>query len=441
MQFLFRPIPIYPLVFFRIAFGLLMVLEALGALGTGWVKMYYLDPEIHFSYIGLEFIKPLPGNGMVYVYLAQAVVALGILLGWRYRLSAAVFFLLFGYSFWCEKTHYLNHHYLVWLVSGLMVFLPAHRWLSLDAKRNPETATRQMAFWPLFLLRVQLVIVYFYAGLAKLQPDWLAGKPLRIWFAAKADYPIIGPWLPTEPVIMFTAWGGLIFDLLVAWGLLYKPTRWFAFVVAAVFHVFNAAVFQVGVFPWFMLLASLLFFEPEQIGRWFFGKRAIPAGLQEQNAAVAGTNWPAVTKTLLPAYLVFQALFPFRHWLVPGDVNWTEEGHRYSWRMMLRAKSGYVHYQIRDPETGQTFTEYPNAHLTPSQQTDVASRPDMTWQYAQFLKEKYRQRGVENVQVFAYSSLSINGYPPQPLVDSSADLASIPYQLIGHKEWVTQRVR
>ncbi|MCC9135492.1 HTTM domain-containing protein [Pontibacter silvestris] len=437
MQCLFKLISVYPLVYFRILFGLLMFCEGIGAVLLGWVQEHYVEPAFNFGYIGLEWIKPLPGFGMVYLYLLMSLLGFCIMLGWRYKLTSFLFFLLFGYSFFSEKTHYLNHHYLIWLVSGLLVLLPAHLQLSLDVRRKPELEQDAVPQWTLWLLRIQFVIIYFYAGIAKIQPDWLAAKSMHIWMAHKTHFYVIGPYLDTEPMIWLTSWGGLAFDLLIGFALLWPRTRTVAFWVAFGFHIFNSAVFHVGVFPYFMIAANVLFFRPDQIARWFFKKRVNVASTAQKRLHLP--EWKKrLAVSFFSVYLLFQALFPLRHFFIPGDVNWTEEGHRYSWRMMLRTKSGYINYKVIDADTGEEYQVPLQSYLTRDQIHKLAGHPDMIWQFAQFLKEEYQRQGVENPQVYAYSDLRLNGYPLHPIVDSSVDLASVPYTL-GAKPWVTPR--
>ncbi|WP_299990779.1 HTTM domain-containing protein [uncultured Pontibacter sp.] len=437
MQQLIKPIGIYPLVYFRILFGLLMFCEGIGAVLINWVQEHYVEPTIHFNYIGLEWIRPLAGNGMVYLYLFMALLGFLIMVGWRYKLTSFLFFLLFGYSFFSEKTHYLNHHYLIWLISGLMVTLPAHRKYSLDVRRQPELETEVAPQWTLWLFRAQLVLVYFYAGVAKLQPDWLAAKSMSIWMSAKTHFYVIGPYLNTPAMIQLVVWGGLFFDFLIGFALLWPRTRMVAFWVAFAFHIFNSAVFHVGVFPYFMIAANVLFFSPEQIARWFFRKRISPELLQ--HAPLKQPRWQLrLGAQFCVLYLSFQLLFPLRHFFIPGDVNWTEEGHRFSWRMMLRTKRGHVYYQVKDPATEQVLYVSPNDYLVREQLKELPKHPDMIWQFAQFLKLEYQKKGIANPEVYAISHISLNGYPPHPIVDPTVDLAAIPYTW-GAKSWVTPR--
>lgn len=437
MQQLLKPIGIYPLVYFRILFGLLMFCEGVGAVLIDWVQEHYVEPTIHFGYIGLEWIKPLPGYGMVYVYLLMALLGLFIMVGWHYKVVSFLFFLLFSYGFFSEKTHYLNHHYLIMLVSGLMVLLPAHRKLSWDVRRNPELESEVAPQWTLWLFRGQLLLVYFYAGVAKIQPDWLAAKSVSIWMSAKTHFYVIGPYLNTPAMIQLVVWGGVVFDFLIGFALLWPRTRMVAFWVAFCFHIFNSAVFHVGVFPYFMIAANVLFFSPEQIARWFFRRKTDPALLAQQ--PLKQPRWQLrLGVQFFILYLGWQLLFPLRHFFIPGDVNWTEEGHRFSWRMMLRTKRGAVYYQVKDAATGQQQTVWPHDYLAKEQLRELPKHPDMIWQFAQFLKEEYRRQGMQEPEVYAISSLSLNGYPRHPIVDPNVNLAGVPYTW-GAKSWVTPR--
>lgn len=136
-----------------------------------------------------------------------------MLFGFWYRLSATLFFLGFTYVFLLEQARYLNHFYLISLISFLMIFVPAHRAFSIDALSGARSATAPA--WALWLLRAQIGIPYFYGGLAKLNGDWLRGEPMRVWMASGTDFPLIGPWFTDERVVFLFAYGGLLIDLLV----------------------------------------------------------------------------------------------------------------------------------------------------------------------------------------------------------------------------------
>ena len=117
-----------------------MVWETWRILQNGWVERHFSGKEFYFTYWPLDFVQPWPGDGM-YVHLAlMGVFAAFIALGFLYRVSAACFFLMFAYVFLLEKARYLNHLYLVCLLSALLAVLPAHRCWSVDALLRPRAA-------------------------------------------------------------------------------------------------------------------------------------------------------------------------------------------------------------------------------------------------------------------------------------------------------------
>ena len=266
---LFAPVDIASLACFRIVFGAIMLWEVIRYFSHGWIERYFITPTFHFTFYGFGWVQPWPGDGMYWHFFALGVLALLIMVGFLYRLSAALFFLGFTYVFLLDQARYLNHFYLVCLLSLLMVLIPAHRALSVDALARPSLRAATAPAWALWLLRAQVGLVYFYAGVAKLNGDWLRGEPIRDWLAYRTDFPIIGPLFTQEPVMWMFAYGGLLLDLLLAPLLLWRRTRWFAFALAVLFHLLNAGLFSIGIFPWLMIAATVMFFPPVGRGPWF----------------------------------------------------------------------------------------------------------------------------------------------------------------------------
>ena len=260
---LFAPVDASFLACFRIAFGALMVWETWRILQNGWVERHFSGKEFYFTYWPLDFVQPWPGDGM-YVHLAlMGVFAAFIALGFLYRVSAACFFLMFAYVFLLEKARYLNHLYLVCLLSALLAVLPAHRCWSVDALLRPRLRPATVPAWTLWLLRFQVAVPMFFAGLAKLNPDWLRGEPLRMWLAARPDFPVLGPYFQDSAVVWGMVYGALLIDLLFFGYMTNRRTRVFGFGLAVVFHLLNARLFSIGIFPWLMIAATPVFFGPD----------------------------------------------------------------------------------------------------------------------------------------------------------------------------------
>lgn len=141
-RLLFSRVDIASLVYFRVAFGLIMVWEVWRYFSHDWIRALYIDPPFTFKYYGFEWVEAWPGVGMYLHFAALGVLAAFIALGFLYRLSAALFFVGFTYVFLLDQSNFLNHFYLISLVSLLLVFVPAHRAFSLDAWMRPHLRSR-----------------------------------------------------------------------------------------------------------------------------------------------------------------------------------------------------------------------------------------------------------------------------------------------------------
>ena len=179
---LYKPIDNAPLIIFRIFFGLLLALESFGAIATGWVKRVFIEPEFTFSHIGLEWLQPLPGNGMYFYYIIMGFLGLMVMLGYKYRWSLLAFTILWSGVYFMQKSNYNNHYYLLILISIIMLVLPANKYASLDAKINPEIKSLTMPQWCSWVMIGQVAIMYFFAALAKFYPGWLDGSFPKLLF-------------------------------------------------------------------------------------------------------------------------------------------------------------------------------------------------------------------------------------------------------------------
>ncbi len=421
-----------PLVLFRMIFGFLIMAEAWGAIATGWVHRAFIEPQHTFPFMAFSWLEPLPGNGMYYYYGLMGLAGIFVMLGLFYRSSMGLYAIMWAGVYFMQKTSYNNHYYLLMLLNFMMVIVPANRYYSMDARRNPEIKSLTCPRWCLLIFAVQITIVYIYASVAKMYPDWIEAKPVHIWFEAKKHYFLVGPLLTKEWFQHLIAWGGIAFDLLIAPALIWKRTRKYAFFISIFFHLFNSAVFQVGIFPYLGIAFGIFFFPPDQIRRLFFRKKPVPELHTSPVVRPAG-------KLLMAVFLVYfliQLYLPLRHWLYPGNVNWTEEGHRLSWHMMLRVKSGYAGIHVTDPETGETFKVKLSDYLTAKQQRSIATRPDMMYQFIQILKSDLANKGIKNPRIHVNSLVSLNGRNGQPLYDPLVDFSQVEWKPFRHSDWL-----
>ena len=257
MKAIFREIDNSALIAFRIFFGFLVACESFGAIITGWVKRVLIDPEFTFSFIGLEWLQPLPGFGMYCYFSLMGIFGLAIMLGFRYRIAIISYTILWAGVYFMQKSAYNNHYYLLLLISFLMIFLPANRYASLDVKQNRVSEEKTMPYWISLLFIIQVGIVYVFASLAKFYPDWLDGTFTRNLLVGSTEIIALKKLFLQKWFYMFIAYMGIIFDLLIVPLLLFKRTRIIALIASLTFHIFNAIFLEIGIFPFFALSFAL----------------------------------------------------------------------------------------------------------------------------------------------------------------------------------------
>lgn len=445
-QRLFRrlnaPADIAALAVFRMLFGALMCFGALRFLGNGWVERFYVAPDFHFKYWGFEWVQVPGAAGLYLIFGGIALSAALVALGAFYRIAIIAFWCLFTYAELMDVTYYLNHYYFVSLLALILCFLSPHRAWSVDAWRKPELRTNYLPVWQTYWLRFQVGILYVFAGLAKLEPDWLLhAQPLNIWLPPLSGMSLLGPLLD-EPLVHYAfSWFAFVFDTTIVGFLVWRRTRVAAFGVVLVFHLFTHLFFNIGLFPLIMILAVLVFFEPDWPRRFASSLHAwrgrAAAALPEAPPVPRRGFRPAsaVFALAVAAFCAFQVLMPLRHWLYPGTVIWNEQGMRFSWRVMLREKSGSLQYRVVDA-TGRTEIVSPHDYLNEMQYREMVGQPDLVLQLAHAIRDDYNAADRGPVKVYADSRISLNGRPTKRMIEPDANLAAVEPGL-GAADWIT----
>ncbi|WP_394772938.1 HTTM domain-containing protein [Flavobacterium sp.] len=428
------------LAFFRLAFGFMMSLSLIRFMSYNWVDKFYIKPLFHFTYYGFEWVKPL-GTWTYLLFGVAGIASIGIAIGYRYKVASTLFFLSFTYIELMDKTTYLNHYYFISVISFVLIFLPANAYFSVDGYRNPKIAFQKIPRWTTDILKLLLGIVYFYAGLAKINSDWLfKAMPLKIWLPTNHNLPIIGSFLNENWIHFAFSWSGMIYDLSIPFLLLYKRTRTFAFVIVVVFHVLTKILFPIGVFPYVMIVSSLLFFESD------FHKKYLNyiAQLLRFNLNIFENGKEKITSftgfykakiAILVCFLVFQLTFPFRYLLYPDELFWTEEGFRFSWRVMLMEKAGYTQFTVTDSKTKNQIKINNGHFLTAFQEKQMAFQPDFILEYAHFLHDYYQKQGINDPEVRVESYVALNGRLSKLYIDQHINLAK-ENESFAHKTWI-----
>lgn len=390
----------------------------------GWIEELYIKPSFHFTYYGFDWVKPLAGNGMYILYAAIIVAALFITLGFLYRIAAVIFFVGFTYIELIDATTYLNHYYFISLVSFLLIWVPANRKRSVDVYFNIVSQKEFVPAWTIGIIRFQMAMVYIFAGLAKLNYDWLIeAQPMKIWLPAKSHLPVIGSLLYKTWVAYFFSWFGAMYDLFIVFFLLNKKTRGIAYVFVVIFHGATAILFPaIGMFPYVMIACTLIFFP---------GRKQI--GLP--SAPVENFVWRKWISAAIVFYAAIQLIFPLRFLAYPGHLFWHEQGYRFSWRVMLMEKAGAAYFTVKEKATGRRFEVNNTEFLTPLQEKMMSTQPDMIVKYAHYLAEIFAKRGVKNPEVTGEIYVTLNGERSRLFIDSTVNLAA---QTVGWRnyKWV-----
>jgi hypothetical protein len=476
---LFEPISSKGLAVFRTLFGFVMLWEVWRYFDKGWIERYWVEPVFNFKYEFFEWVEPLSADGMTLLFYVMGILALFVAIGFLYRVSITLLFLIFTYTFLLEQARYLNHFYLVILINFLLILLPAQRALSVDAWLFPGIRSEWVPRWSVLILQFQIGIVYFFGGIAKLNRDWLSGSPMDSWLPARSDFPIIGQYFDIPDVILFVSYSALFLDLLAFPLLMWRKSRPWMMIALVAFHLMNDRLFTIGIFPWFMIGALVIYLPsswPQDfyrylstrllsqkllliaagltgayIGTWFHeGLSILPflvafgitviiiwdilklSRKNDQRFPYQGQHqlkpWIIVG---LSFWILFQTLLPLRHIVIPGNPSWTEEGHRFAWHMKLRSKSCEETFYIRNESTGEMVGINGMPFLESWQQSKVTSRPQLVIQYAQYLSDLHN-----NAPVYSDIKCSLNGNPPRTLIKPNVDLTNVTFRDWQANDWI-----
>ncbi|WP_289045612.1 HTTM domain-containing protein [uncultured Olleya sp.] len=427
------------LAVFRIGFGVMMCYGMIRFWLKGWIETVYVQPKFHFKYYGFEWVQVL-GDYTYLLFLICGLSAIFVAIGYKYRLAIITFFISFTYIELMDKTVYLNHYYFISILSFLMIFLPANAYFSLDNYKSKK-AFNTMPKWCVDSIKLLLGIVYFYAGLAKINSDWLfRAQPLKIWLPSKYDLPFIGETVMQQEWFHFAmSWSGMLYDLLIPFFLLYRRTRFVAFLFVIFFHVFTRVLFPIGMFPFVMIVSAIIFFDATIHHKILNKIKSLLGFISAKAKPIQYKQAYAVrySKLILPIiglFFAIQLLFPFRYLLYPGELFWTEEGYRLSWRVMLMEKMGNTTFKIVD-KNGNSFLVNNSDFLTPLQEKQMSSQPDFILEYAHYLGDHFSSQGHKGVEVYAKSYVALNGRLSQLFVDESVNLYQ-EKESFKHKDWI-----
>ncbi len=426
------PISIAPLIMYRILFGLMIAYACLWSIYKGDIETRYLEPSFFFKYDGFEWLGFVGTEGIYILYGIWFFSALGILFGAFYRVASWSFFFVFTYLHLLDATNYINHYYAISIFAFFLACLPAQAAYSIDAWRKPSIQQVQIRYWEIAIFQGQVALIYLFAAIAKMNPDWMFGAmPLKIWLLQSQDFPVIGNLFQYHTTHVLMSWIGLLFDLtIVVWLSLAKTRKW-AYLMVIVFHTMTGLLFNIGLFPILMIFSTVVFFAPQEQQK-----------VLEKLTGKWRANEPIITPSTYLPYLfvlhfIVQVFLPLRHhFLYDNNILWTEEGYRFSWRVMLLEKEGMATFYVEDPNSERHWEVSNLEFLTPFQEKRMSIRPHHILQFAHHIAAIYARRyDIENPIVRAEVHVAMNGRVSQVLINSKVNLAKVSKKT-ERKEWI-----
>lgn len=470
-RFFYRPVHIYPLALFRIIFGALMVLQSIKYFYLDIIQKEYVAPLVHFKWV--TWLPELPGMANYIPFTLILISAIGITLGYKFRLSSITFTVSYTYIFLIEMAGYTNHFYFILLMSFLLSLTNAHACWSFDVAQKRQIWSGYIPNWQLFILKLQVFVLYFYGGVSKFHPDWISGTVMRLKLEQFTGHSLFNPLLNNQPAALFFSYTGLIFDLFIGFLLFSKKWRYLGIYLCLFFHAFNYYILyalpltkaNIGIFPLLGAGLTLLFIDSKLPLRWIeqaqkglnklivvtFNKKMKQVDphniilMEDPNPAPALMPYTPYQKYAVTGFIfIFFAIqfgVPLRRYFSPGDHLWTRQGHYFGWTMKLTTyKFKDIAVIINDRDLSKRVEVNHKDFITYKQFRKLASNPGMIVQYARFIEDYYRHiMNYPTVSIRVITQIEVNGTPKQNLVDPYADFTKVVYHPFRKNHWILQR--
>ena len=478
-----------PMCAFRVIFGSLMVAHVWRLHHLGMYERSVLRPQMHFPYVvngvtlqPLPWLVPPRSTHEAHVHLLlMAVSAMCITLGIATRVGAVTFALTYSGFVLCERTMFNNHYYLYALLSVLIALVGADQTFSLSmARAVGRGGASTCPAWHRDILRAQVCIVYMYAGIAKLNEDWIVhAQPMATKLVDEAamhlswTQPLLQPLLRLPETARVVSWAGLIFDLAIAPLLCWRPTRPAGLLLATSFHLTNHVIWSLGEFPWVMLATNVLFLDGlpgSAQSAWSTPAVNSPRSekLDRQARALPssqdGSAWSRVSAVIGVVHMLVQVLLPLRPLVIFNfdalDAVHTKSHTLLSWRMMAVTTRNFINVSLHDERLGATvfmtrtynrlYLSHANGsldliptapRLEPRQAGYMPYTPAMLLHFARDAARRSGCRADTGCRVVGHLWSSINGRPLQRFVDPGADLATVEILELSRPTWVRPLLR
>lgn len=428
-QILNKPSDPLPVVLFRVVFGIIMTIEMISYWNIPFIDELILKPKIHFRFQLLDIV-PVGSVVLLKVTLLVATISSVLIAAGRfYKVASILLFVTYTYLFLLDETYYNNHIYMIVNVCLLMIFIGANTGVKTRKEGKAIVTQSTVPFWHILILRFLLFVVYFYGGIAKLNADWMSGATTTEWLRS------FGGVLATKEAALFFAIAGMLFDLIIGFLLFMPKTRYAGIFLVFMFNTSNAIMFKdISIFPYLMIGAMVLFLDPEWVRKKADWAIRFADWLSDKKKMVASDSPVPVW---LYVFFAFHILFPFRLFLFNGNADWTGKAQYFSWHMKshhrdIKNLTFYLSHDNHPEKIRVPVEEY----LVYEQFYVMGHKPEMLVEFARFLKKDLEKKGVVHPKITAVSSISFNGKPPQPMVDSTLDLTTVVVKPFASYDWV-----
>ncbi|KAL1139075.1 hypothetical protein AAG570_009136 [Ranatra chinensis] len=453
VKLMFTPKDGSSLAVIRILFGALMLIDIIDERGFSFADIFWGDPdECRFPLF--NWLKPLPLEWMCMAYLIMWIGAFGIMLGAHFHESCLAFCIPYWYIFLLEKTRWNNHSYLFGILSIFFFFSDAHQVWSIDRRYGRVNKCQSVPLWNYGLFRFQLFLLYFIAGLKKIDSDWLGGYSM----SSLSNHWIFSPmriFLTPEQVDLWIIHVfGFLLDLTVGFWLLFDSTRTVAMFFLTSFHLMNSQIFDIGMFPFVCLITMPIFCHanwPRKIINKMYSLKemcgqSIKSKCDFNNTCDKNCTCGAIrssikmkhhlTVTFILLHAIIQVFLPYSHFLTKGYNNWTNGIYGYSWDMMVHSWEPLITVvKVADNDNGKEFYIDPRAWI---HTTGWNNHADMVVQYAHCINKNVRNIKPElrNISIYIDVIVSLNGRVQQRLFDPRVDLLQVRWSPFEPVTWV-----
>ncbi|CAF0800127.1 unnamed protein product [Brachionus calyciflorus] len=451
-----RPEDPSALALFRILFGFIMMLDIPYERGMSEADVEFGDPK-QCDFPLFDFLRPLAPEWMVIIYGIMFFGALGIMLGFKYRWSCFCFLIPYWYFFFLDKTTWNNHSYLYGLFGFMLLFMDANRYWSIDGLIDKSIRDAHVPLWNYALLRFQVFLVYFIAGLKKTELDWVKGYSM----GNLGSHWVFDPFktfLTTDQITLFIVHGGGLFiDLFVGYMLFFDKTRLLGTLISSSFHIMNSRMFNIGMFPYTMLATTTLFYSADwpkvlmnkfglvkpiydENGKFLINKlseHCIYEKSKSENKKESPKRQSLYHKifTILSLlYIAEQCFLPYSHFITKGYNNWTNGLYGYSWDMMIHSwHTQHIKIHFVDKKTNQTHFINPKAW---TMRRRWSSHGDMMYQYSKCIQKRLSEYGFNDIELYFDIWRSMNHRFNQRQIDPRVDMTKVEWSPFKKVDWL-----